>query len=75
LAAIIDGYSRKIVGWSVDSHMRTTLVTDALRMAIERQRPGIGDVVIHSDYAEVFVNPRMCGFSLPRGPCCGDFSA
>jgi len=49
LAAIIDGYSRKIVGWSVDNHMRTSLVTDALRMAIERQRPGIGDVVIHSD--------------------------
>ena len=65
LAAIIDGYSRKIVGWSVDSHMRTTLVTDALRMAIERQRPGIGDVVIHSDYAEVFVKPRMCVFRLP----------
>lgn len=49
LAAIIDGYSRKVVGWSVDSHMRTTLVTDALKMAIEQQRPGIGDVVIHSD--------------------------
>jgi putative transposase len=49
LAAIIDGYSRKVVGWSVDGHMRTSLVTDALRMAIERQRPGIGEVVIHSD--------------------------
>jgi transposase InsO family protein len=48
LAAIIDGYSRKVVGWSVDSHMRTSLVTDALRMAIERQRPGIGDVVIRA---------------------------
>jgi transposase InsO family protein len=29
--------------------MRTSLVTDALKMAIDRQRPGIGDVVIHSD--------------------------
>jgi putative transposase len=49
LAAIIDGHSRKIVGWSVGSHMRTSLVADALKMAIEQQRPGIGDVVIHSD--------------------------
>ncbi len=49
LASIIDGYSRKVVGWSVDSHMRTSLVTDALRMAIDRQRPGIGDVVGHPD--------------------------
>jgi putative transposase len=29
--------------------MRTCLATDALRMAIQRQRPGIGDVIIHSD--------------------------
>jgi putative transposase len=49
LASIIDGYTRKVVGWSLEGHMRTSLVTDALAMAIDRQRPGIGDVVIHSD--------------------------
>jgi putative transposase len=67
LASIIDGYSRKIVGWSVDSHMRTSLATDALRMAIEGQRPGIGDVVIHSDYAEVCVKPRIHGLACSGG--------
>lgn len=63
LAAIIDGYSRKIVGWSIADHMRTSLVTDALRMAIDRQRPGIGETVIHSDYAEVFVKPKNPGLA------------
>ena len=67
MAAIIDGYSRKIVGWSVDSHMRTTLVTDALRMAIERQRPGIGDVVIHSDRGCQYTSVDFRTLALANG--------
>ena len=31
---VIDVYSRKVVGWQFASHMRTTLVLDALRMAL-----------------------------------------
>lgn len=49
LATVIDGYSRKVVGWSVAGHMREELVMDALKMAIARRRPGIGEVVFHSD--------------------------
>ena len=33
LATVIDGYSRKVVGWSVADHMREELVIDAFRMA------------------------------------------
>ena len=33
---ILDTYSRRIVGWSMDSHMRTELVVDALEMAVQR---------------------------------------
>ena len=33
LATVIDGYSRRVVGWSVADHMREELVIDALRMA------------------------------------------
>jgi transposase InsO family protein len=32
LAAVQDTYSRQIVGWSMATHIRTTLVVDALRM-------------------------------------------
>lgn len=34
LATVIDLFSKKIVGWSMDSHMRASLVNDALLMAI-----------------------------------------
>jgi putative transposase len=49
LATVIDGYSRKVVGWAVADHMREELVMDALRMAVENRRPGKGEVVFHSD--------------------------
>jgi putative transposase len=29
LATVIDGYSRKVIGWFIADHMRTELVTDA----------------------------------------------
>jgi putative transposase len=39
LAAVQDTYSRQIVGWSMATHMRATLVVDALQMALARRRP------------------------------------
>jgi transposase InsO family protein len=48
LAAILDLYSRKIVGWAMRDHMRTELPLAALTMAIQRQRPGPG-LIHHSD--------------------------
>ena len=49
-AFVIDAYSRAIVGWQLASHMRTTLVLDALRMALHRRRPGADvQLVHHSD--------------------------
>jgi putative transposase len=67
LAAIIDGFSRKIVGWSVDSHMRTSLVTDALRMAIDRERPAIGEVVVHSDRGSQYTSHEFRTLALANG--------
>src|SRR4051812_43584628 len=37
---VIDVFSRRIVGWQLAGHMRTTLVLDALRMALSRRRGG-----------------------------------
>ena len=42
LATVIDLYSRKIVGWSMDDSMKTSLVNDALFMAIKRRNPTEG---------------------------------
>ena len=48
LAAVLDLCSRKVVGWSMAEHMRTDLVSDALKMALARRRPGEG-LLHHSD--------------------------
>ena len=48
LATTLDLFSRKVVGWAMDSHMKTDLVMAALRMAIQRRaiEPGL---IHHSD--------------------------
>jgi putative transposase len=48
LAAVQDAYSRQIVGWSMATRVRSTLVVDALKMALARRRPGAG-LIHHSD--------------------------
>jgi putative transposase len=48
LAFILDACSRKVVGWSMATHLRTELVVDALQMAIARRKPSPG-LVHHSD--------------------------
>ncbi len=48
LAAVIDLFSRQVVGWSMRPHMQTSLVTDALRMAWFRRHPAPG-LIFHSD--------------------------
>jgi transposase InsO family protein len=54
---VIDVYSRKIVGWQFASHMRTTLVLDALRMALST-RPRVQEVrlIHHSDRGSQYVS-------------------
>jgi len=47
-AAVLDAFSRRIVGWSIADHMRTELVVDALQMATWRRRPQPG-TILHSD--------------------------
>lgn len=49
-AFVIDVFSRRVVGWQLATHMRDTLVIDALRMALTQRRPGADVVlVVHSD--------------------------
>ena len=48
VAFILDVHSRRIVGWAMESHLRTELVVDALRMAVWRRKPAPG-LVHHSD--------------------------
>ncbi len=49
LATVLDCFSRRVVGWSIADHMRTSLVTDALRMAAST-RGGLDGSTFHSDH-------------------------
>jgi putative transposase len=44
---VIDAYSRMVVGWQLSANMRTTLVVDALGMAIGTREPGAEFQLIH----------------------------
>lgn len=48
LAAVLDLFSRKIIGWALDDHMRESLVLEALDMAVANRSPS-KQTVIHSD--------------------------
>jgi putative transposase len=47
LAAVIDAWSRRVVGWAIGEHMTAELVLAALNMALEQRRPEA--VIHHSD--------------------------
>jgi putative transposase len=47
LAVVVDACSRRVVGWSMESHLRTTLVLQALNMALWQRNPD--SVIHHSD--------------------------
>ncbi|MFC4530911.1 IS3 family transposase [Sphaerisporangium dianthi] len=46
---VLDAYSRRVVGWSIDSSQTATLVTNALGMAIHNRRPTVG-MLLRSDH-------------------------
>jgi transposase InsO family protein len=49
LAVLLDAFSRRVIGWALDTHLRTSLATAALQMAIEARRPAPGSLIHHSD--------------------------
>ena len=66
LATVIDCFSRRLAGWAVADHMRTSLVQDALKAA-ESTRGGRGALtgaVFHSDHGSVYTSrdyAKLCG--------------
>ena len=46
-AFVLDAYSRMVVGWQLAGHMRTTLVLDALGMALHLRGPGADVALVH----------------------------
>lgn len=81
LAVVIDLFSRKVVGWSMNSRMKATLVCDALKMAIWQRKPRPG-LIVHSDRGSQYASHsyrqllKLYGFigSMSRKGNCWDNS-
>jgi transposase InsO family protein len=67
LATVIDGFSRKVVGWAIADHMRESLVCEALRFAIKRRQPKIGEVVMHTDRGSQYTGSAFRNLCLTNG--------
>ena len=77
LAIVKDLYDKDIVGWSIDTHMRTELCISALETAIKKRRPKAG-LIHHSDrgsqycshaYQEALSKYRMICSMSRKGNC------
>jgi putative transposase len=54
LAVVLDAFSRKIVGWAMETYLRTELVLKALDMALGQRRPA--EVIHHSDQGSQYTS-------------------
>jgi putative transposase len=75
-AVVLDVFSRRVVGWSIDSSPPACLVRNALGMAIAGRRPAPG-ALIHSDHGTQLppgrsLNGRSAPGSSPRWGSIGD---
>ncbi|HLY54023.1 MAG TPA: IS3 family transposase, partial [Stellaceae bacterium] len=61
LAIVLDAFSRKVVGWAFEIHLRAELAIAALEMAITARRPAPGSLIHHSDRGVQYA--------------CGDYTA
>ena len=55
LAIVLDAWSRRVVGWSMDARASADLVTRALEMALDRRRPR-GGLIHHSDHGSQYTS-------------------
>jgi putative transposase len=49
LAVVLDAFSRRVVGWALETHLQASLAIAALDMALAARRPAPGSLVHHSD--------------------------
>jgi len=49
LAIVLDAYSRRVVGWALETHLQASLAVAALSMALAERRPPHGSLIHHSD--------------------------
>lgn len=69
LAAVLDLYSRKVIGWAMAPTMPAELVCTALQMAIAQRQPGAG-LIVHSDRGSQYASAAYQALLTQHGLCC-----
>ncbi|HCI4586412.1 IS3 family transposase [Klebsiella quasipneumoniae] len=69
LAVVVDLFSRKIIGWSMQSRMTKDIVLNALLMAIWRRNP-LKQVLVHSDQGSQYTSHEWQSFLKSHGLEC-----
>ena len=67
LALVTDAYSKQIMGYKLDNHMKTSLCTDALAMAIKNRKYPGKQLIHHSDRGFQYCNPKYTTFAEKNG--------
>jgi transposase InsO family protein len=82
LAAVLDLFSRRVVGWAMDEHMEASLVQQAWHMAVVQRCPS-ADLLHHSDQGSQYTSAvylqslaaHHCPVSMSRTGNCFDNAA
>lgn len=67
LALVTDLYSKKIMGYKLDDNMKTSLVKDALQMAIKNKEHNLEKTIHHSDRGIQYCFPEYTEFATSNG--------
>ena len=83
LCAVRDGCSRRVIGWAIDDHLGTDLVTSAVAMAVVVRGELASEVILHADRGCQYTSAQLARFardhnllrSVGRTAVCWDNAA
>ncbi len=67
LAIVTDAYSKQVMGYKLDNHMKTSLCIEALAMAIKNRKYPTKKLIHHSDRGFQYCNPKYTTFAEKNG--------
>ncbi|HEY9169201.1 MAG TPA: IS3 family transposase [Lutibacter sp.] len=67
LALVTDAYSKQIMGYKLDNHMKVSLCLDALKIAIKNRKYPNEKIIHHSDRGFQYCNPKYTEFAEQNG--------
>ncbi len=67
LALVTDAYSKQIMGYKLDNHMKVSLCLDALKMAIKNRKYPNEKIIHHSDRGFQYCNPKYSNLAEQNG--------